>query len=139
MSTEPLVRVSICVNRKPGMLEEEFHKYWAYKHGPLVRDWLQRSGVVKYVQYHTASKHKDLGSKMFAATGRSPLHYDGMADFWVRKYEDFEAAFLDPYYQQVTQPDERGLFDMDTLAVTIGVEYIVLEDGEKVEKHSREI
>lgn len=45
-------------------------------------------------QYHTTSEYKALGKKMFDATGRSPLSYDGMGDFYVRKYEDFEAAFL---------------------------------------------
>ena len=61
-----------------------------------------------------------------------------MGDFWVKKYEDFEAAFLDPYYQKVIQPDEKNLIDMDTISVTIGVEYIVIEDGKLVEEHSRD-
>lgn len=26
-----------------------------------------------------------------------------MGDFYVKKYEDFEAAFLDPYYQKVSE------------------------------------
>jgi hypothetical protein len=66
---------------------------------------------------------------MFDATGRAPTSYDGMADFYVKKYEDFEAAFLDPYYQDVIQPDETKLFDMDTISVTIGYEHIVIEEG----------
>jgi hypothetical protein len=50
MSTESLIRVTVFVNRKPGTTEDEFNKYWAYKHGPLVTDWLQRNGIIKYVQ-----------------------------------------------------------------------------------------
>jgi hypothetical protein len=61
-----------------------------------------------------------------------------MADFWVKKYEDFEAAFLDPYYKEVIQPDEKAFIDMETIAVTIGTEYIVLEEGEIVEKHAND-
>jgi hypothetical protein len=91
------------------------------------------------MQYHTTSAYKSLGQKMFDATGRAPISYDGMADFWVNKYEDFEAAFLDPYYNDVIQPDERRLFDMDTISVTIGVEHVVLEEGKVVQKHSRQI
>lgn len=49
MSTEPLVRVTVLVNRKFGTTEEEFNKYWACKHGPLATDWLQRSGIIEYV------------------------------------------------------------------------------------------
>lgn len=74
---------------------------------------------------------------MFDATGRVPLAYDGIGDFWVRKYENFEAAFLDPYYQKAIQPDEKNLIDMNTIAVTMGVEYIVLEDGKIIDTHSR--
>ncbi|KAF2107075.1 EthD domain-containing protein [Lophiotrema nucula] len=138
MSTEPLIRVTVCVHRKPGTTEDEFSKYWAYKHGPLAIDWLKRNGIVKYVQYHTTPQYKALGQKMFDATGRFPLSYDGMGDFWVRKYEDFEAAFLDPYYQRVIQPDEKNLIDMDSIAVTMGVEYVVIEGGEIVKEHVRE-
>lgn len=76
-----------------------------------------------------------LGQKTFFATGRSPLHYDGMADIWVRRYEDFEAALLDPYYKEVIAPDEKTFVDMENMAVTIGTEYIVLEEWEVVEKH----
>ncbi|KAJ4351920.1 uncharacterized protein N0V89_007264 [Didymosphaeria variabile] len=137
MSTEGLIRVTVLVNRRPGMSEDEFNRYWAYEHGPLATDWLRRSGIVRYVQYHTTSEHKALGKKMFEATGRSPLSYDGMGDFWVRKYEDFEAAFLDPYYQKVIQPDEKKLICMDTISVTIGVEYVVIDDGEIVQAHAR--
>ena len=75
---------------------------------------------------------------MFTATGRSPLSYDGMGDFWVKKYGNFEAAFLDPYYQRVIQPDEKNLIDMESIAVTIGVEYVVIEGGEIKRTHERE-
>lgn len=74
---------------------------------------------------------------MFSATGRSPLPYDAMGDFSVKKHEDFEAAFLDPYYQKVIQPDEKNLIDMETIAVTIGVEYVVIEGGEIKRTHER--
>jgi hypothetical protein len=75
---------------------------------------------------------------MFEATGRTPLAYDGMGDFWVKKYEDFEAAFLDPHYLKVIQPDEKNLIDMDTISVTIGAEYVVIDDGKIVKEHARE-
>ncbi|KAL1596557.1 hypothetical protein SLS60_009205 [Paraconiothyrium brasiliense] len=136
MSTEELIRITVLVNRRPGMSEDDFNKYWAYEHGPLATDWLQQIDLT-VSQYHTTSKHKALGKRMFDATGRSPLSYDGMGDFWVRKYEDFEAAFLDPYYQKVIQPDEKKLICMDTISVTIGVEYVVIDNGEIVRTHAR--
>lgn len=98
MNTEPLIRVTVCVNRKPGTTEEEFNKYWAYKHGPFATEWLLRCGIVRYVQvclllaeicdldislitlgqYHTTSEYRDLAKKMSEAVGRPGLTYDGM-------------------------------------------------------------
>lgn len=66
---------------------------------------------------------------MIEATGRSPVSYDGMGDFWVRNHEDFEAAFVDPCYQKGVQPDKTKLIRMGTISVTNGVEYVVNEDG----------
>lgn len=54
MNTEPLVRVTVCVNRRPGMSEDEFSDYWVNKHGPLATEWLLRCGILRYVQVSTA-------------------------------------------------------------------------------------
>ena len=91
------------------------------------------------VQYHTTSEHKALAKKMSDAVGRPLLEYDGMGDFWVHKYEDFEAAFLDAEYQEKIRPDALKLIDMDSIAVTVGVEYVVIDDGKVVDKHQRDI
>jgi len=50
LNYEKLIRVTVLVNRKKGTTEDEFNKYWAYKHGPLVTNWLLRSGIIKYTQ-----------------------------------------------------------------------------------------
>lgn len=75
---------------------------------------------------------------MSEAVGRPILDYDGSADFYVRKYEDFEAAFLDPEYKERIRPDEEKLIDMDAIAVTVGVEYVAIDDGKIMEHHLRE-
>ena len=94
--------------------------------------------TLRRVQYHTTSEHKSLAKKMSDAVGRPLLKYDGMGDFWVRKYDDFEAAFLDPEYQEKIRPDELKLIDMDSIAVTVGVDYVAIDDGKVVEKHQRD-
>jgi hypothetical protein len=38
------------VSRRPDISEEEFHRYWANNHGPLVQDMLVQYGIVKYNQ-----------------------------------------------------------------------------------------
>ncbi|KAF2134935.1 hypothetical protein P153DRAFT_278435 [Dothidotthia symphoricarpi CBS 119687] len=126
MSSEQLIRVTVLANRNPKLSESEFNHHWAHKHGPLITSWLQRHGVVKYVQYHTTSAHKALLSQ-------PTLSYDGMADFWVRRYEDFEEAYRDPFYLDVVKKDEEYLFDVESLVVTAGVEVCVIEQGKAVQ------
>ena len=74
---------------------------------------------------------------MSDAVGRPVMDYDGAGDFWVRDYKDFEAAFLDPEYQEKIRPDELKFIDMDSIVVTVGVEYIVVDDGKALEEHQR--
>jgi hypothetical protein len=83
-------------------------------------------------KYHTTSKHRAL-LKM------PTLSYDGMADFWVRNYEDFEKAYGDPFYLEVVKKDEEYIFDLESLRVTAGVEYCVIEDGKVVQQHAHKI
>ncbi|KAL2208470.1 hypothetical protein CC79DRAFT_1395462 [Sarocladium strictum] len=136
-STEPLIRISICIHRRQGVSEDEFHQYWAHEHGPLAAEWLKRCGIVKYVQYHTSSKHRELARKMSEAVGRPVLDWDGIADFYVHKYEDFEAAFLDSEYRERIRPDELKLIDMETVRMTVGVDYVCIDEGHIQEKHER--
>ena len=75
---------------------------------------------------------------MSDATGRRILDFDGLADFYVHKYEDFENAFKDPEYLQKVNPDESKFVDMDSLVVTIGYDHIVIENGDIVLSHKQE-
>jgi len=55
-----------------------------------------------------------------------------MADFYVRKYEDFEKAYEDSYYRDVVKPDEEYLFDVENMRVMVGTEICVIEGGKIV-------
>jgi hypothetical protein len=74
---------------------------------------------------------------MSDAVGRPVLDWDGIADFYVRKYEDFEAAFLDSEYIERIRPDEVKLIDMDTVRLTVGVDFVCMSEGNIVEQHER--
>jgi hypothetical protein len=44
MASSDKLRLCLLIPRKKGLTEEEFHKYWADVHGPLVTEWLVHSG-----------------------------------------------------------------------------------------------
>lgn len=121
-----LIRITVFAQHNPKLSESQFNEHWATKHGPLVAEWLQRNGIVKYVQYHTTSEARALLSM-------PTLSFDGVADFWVKDYKDFENAYSDPYYKDVVRKDEEYLFDMSTMRVTAGIELDIISDGKIVE------
>lgn len=59
-----------------------------------------------------------------------------MADFYVKRYEDFEKAYEDPYYKEKVKPDEEYLFDVQKMRVMVGTEMSVIEDGNIVQGHA---
>ena len=65
------------------------------------------------------------------------MQCDGLAEFYVRDFKDFENAFKDPFYLKEVQPDELELIDPESSALTVGYEHVVLEDSKKVESHAR--
>lgn len=48
--TDRLLPFTILCHRNPNMTEDDFHTHWTTRHGPLVREWLARHGVLKYTQ-----------------------------------------------------------------------------------------
>lgn len=50
ISQEPrrLFQWTVCAYRKPGMSEEDYHKYMSEKHAPLVRGLLAKYGIIKF-------------------------------------------------------------------------------------------
>lgn len=47
-----LLRFCMLIKRNPSMSVDEFNDYWTNTHGPIVKEWLQRHGVVKYTQVY---------------------------------------------------------------------------------------
>ncbi|KAF2237164.1 hypothetical protein EV356DRAFT_496712, partial [Viridothelium virens] len=43
-----LFQWTVCAYRKPGMGEEDYHRYMSEKHGPLVKSLLAKYGIIKF-------------------------------------------------------------------------------------------
>ena len=75
---------------------------------------------------------------MYEATGQEIADYDGMAEFYVRKFEDWANAFKDPEYMEKINPDELKFADVDSSVITVGSDYIIIENGEIMTTHTEE-
>lgn len=145
------IRVTVCARRNPKLSEDEFNEHWANKHGPLIRSWLQKHNCIKYIQVRSHKGHPttlisaslfwiQLNPTQYHTTSvyrsrltQSTLPYDGIADFWYKSFDDFESAYADEFYTNIVKKDEEYLFDMESLAVTAGVEQVVIEDRKVVD------
>ncbi|KAL6710597.1 hypothetical protein ACN47E_008645 [Coniothyrium glycines] len=133
MATEGYVHVVVFANRNPKIDEQEFNHHWQNEHSTICAPWLRRHSVVNYSQHHTTSAWKDRAKN----TGLPIVSYDGMAHFWYKTFEDFERAYEDQYYKDVVRKDEEYLFDLNSISITIGVDYCVIEDAKVVEEHQK--
>jgi len=43
-----LLQWTVCAYRKPGMSEEDYHKYMSEKHAPLVKGLMAKYGILKF-------------------------------------------------------------------------------------------
>lgn len=60
-----------------------------------------------------------------------------MADFYVKKYKDFEKAYEDTYYKEKVKPDEEYLFDVENIRLMVGTERCVIEGATIVGGHDQ--
>ncbi|KAJ6259247.1 hypothetical protein Dda_6146 [Drechslerella dactyloides] len=66
----------------------------------------------------------------------SIVEYDGVADFYVRKLDDWTRAVMeDKYYMDELVPDALIFGDFAGARVTVGEEYVVIDDGRIIQEH----
>ena len=119
-----MVKFVVCVRRKPGISEEEFHRYWRDTHGPLVRSVPEfMRHVRRYVQSHAVTDARS----SFPAGGGPP--FDGFAELWFDDVEAIRRAFAEPRYLEVIRPDEPKFADLERCLVTITEETVIHPEG----------
>ncbi|KAJ9612929.1 hypothetical protein H2200_002870 [Cladophialophora chaetospira] len=125
------VQVTVFIKRKPGMSEEEFHKYWTEVHAPLVEEWLAKHGGLRYVQHHTPSWLRQQVSAAWAELGASPnmADYDGIGEVTVRNIQDLKTALEDLYYRDRVVPDQLAFMDTNSTILSAGWAEVKVDNG----------
>lgn len=100
-----MVKIIICVMRKPGLSHEEFDLYWRSHHAAVIKSVPEFTRHVRrYVQCHLAAQD----TPFLAASG-----YDGVAELWFDDIAALNTAFTEPRYLEVIRPDELKFVDME--------------------------
>lgn len=83
-----MIKLVMCVCRRPELSRQQFQDYWLTIHGPLLKKFAATYKVVRYVQSHTIDT--PLNKAVQDSRGISQ-EYDGIAELWWNS----EAEFID--------------------------------------------
>jgi hypothetical protein len=105
----------------------------------IIREHFLQEYQVSPVKFHTPSSLRNkISSGNDMPSGSWTLEYDGGVDWYVRRYEDYEAAFKDPYYLDGIEPDEWNFVDKGAgkeiagAVSTLGIFRHIVKDGKSM-------
>jgi hypothetical protein len=75
-----MLKVILCINRRPEMTREEFHTYWKGAHATLVKEVAGALGMRRNVHNRTMTTHLD--ATVRGGRGASQEDFDGVAESW---------------------------------------------------------
>ena len=107
-----MVKIVYCITKKPGLSDEEFHRYWKDDHGPIAA---KIPGLHRYVQSHTHPASAELG----------PVAYDGVAEVWFEDLDSLRSAMNSPQVAAALE-DEKNFIDHSRVAMFLTEEYVVV-------------
>jgi len=84
-----MIKLIMCLRRKPGMSREEFQEYWLNRHGPFFQNHSAALRAKRYVQSHTLETPLNQGFR--ESRGMAP-EYDGVAEVWFESEADLMEA-----------------------------------------------
>jgi len=105
-----VVRLYSTMNKKDGISQEEFHRYWREEHGKLFASLdIVKKNLVKYEQAHVNEFMKPI-----IDTGAYPsASWGGLAIFEAESYDKIMEVFGSEEYQRVVHPDEAVFLDVE--------------------------
>lgn len=94
-----MIKLIMCLYRRPDLSRAEFQDYWQNQHGPFFQKNAATMRAKKYVQSHTIDS--PLNDGMRESRGMLP-EYDGVAEVWFESEEDLMAAMASEEMQELS-------------------------------------
>ena len=82
-----MVKMTICLRRRPEITPEAFRDHWRDIHAPLIVRHAATLGIKRYVQVYGIEA---------APTGGRPQGFDAIGEVWIESLEAFRAALATP-------------------------------------------
>ncbi|MGW4103488.1 EthD domain-containing protein [Streptomyces sp. NPDC004976] len=116
MEEKSVIKLAFMINRVDGMTFREFVEHHRNHHAPLFTSVPEaRQYVKKYTVSHPV-----------AAEGYPRPAYDGLTEIWFDSWADHDAFFASENYRELVNPDESSFIDMDSVAVMVTEERVVI-------------
>ena len=93
-----MIKLVMCLRRRPDKTREEFQKYWLEEHGPFFQANAGAMAAKRYVQSHTLNS--PLNDMFRESRGLQP-DYDGVAEVWFDSEEAMVTAMSSPEGQKL--------------------------------------
>lgn len=106
-----MIKLVMCLRRKPGLSRSEFQEYWQNNHAPLFMRFADSYGTRKYLQDHTLDT--PLNDAIRASRGMGEP-YDGVAEVWFDSEESLVNAMSSAEGQELSAKllaDEANFLD----------------------------
>jgi uncharacterized protein (TIGR02118 family) len=106
-----MIKLVMCLHRRPDITREQFQDYWLNKHGPFFQKNAAVMRSKRYVQCHTIDSQ--LNDAMRNSRGMQP-EFDGVAEVWFESEEDLMEAMTTPEMQKLSAAlleDEASFID----------------------------
>lgn len=112
LSGRPMIKLTYCLTRLPGLTRGEFQDYWFNRHAPLVASVREVLKIERYVQAH--SLPDEISAGLRASRGAPPA-FDGVAQLWYPDLETLASLGDDPAAREAGRmllEDEKTFIDL---------------------------
>jgi len=123
-----VVTLVFVLHRRPGLAEEEFHRYWREQHAPLVRKHADALGIRRYSQMHTLDT--PFTEVIRSSRECQTSDYDGVALVWFDSLDALGAAATTPEGQAAGAAlleDEQRFLDLERCLIWLTEDHPVVE------------
>ncbi|KAL8725153.1 MAG: hypothetical protein Q9166_007528 [cf. Caloplaca sp. 2 TL-2023] len=132
---ERLFAVTISAKRRPGMEEEEYHKYISETHAGHLKHLLVQNRIVEYtMQHNTSEMMKGIDALFPNLSSVNHSSYDAFVTIVFRDIQDYINVKNDPHYMSVVNPDHVNFADGPSTMMSFGWFEKHVADGQLVEK-----
>ncbi|KAF2140294.1 uncharacterized protein K452DRAFT_230620 [Aplosporella prunicola CBS 121167] len=127
-----VTKATIMVKKKQGVSDADFVAHYNHKHAEMAAPVLQKHGILSYSLTYHLQRDRTIVQDILKGKAQL-LDYDAICTFVFPDYLSF-AKFLCDKDSKALTTDHDNFMDESQMKMMVGDEYVVIEDGKKVDK-----